>query len=83
MENSKRFIIHIGKVVVGLTFFLSLIVIVFFTVGFFYQDMSAEYIKQNGLFFLVMTTVVLMLAFPTWKWKKEILKDVGMFMIPF
>ena len=78
----KKILVWLGKQTVGLAFFLSTIGVVFFIAGFFFQGMTEEYVQQNGLFFGILVLISIGLAFPVWKWRKEILRDAWIFLIP-
>lgn len=83
MNRLLKFFRHAGKVFVGLTFLLSVIVAILFIVGFFLQDMSMEYLEKNSLIIVILVFVGAVSAFPSWKWKKEIWEDTILLIFPF
>lgn len=72
-----------GKIFVGLVFFLSSILVISFCIGFFYQGMTIEYIEKNGLFIFICTLVAIVFAIPAWKWRKETAEALIFLTLPF
>lgn len=83
MNRLLKFFIHVGKVFVGLVFLLSVVVSILFIVGFFLQGMPMEYLEKNGLMMAMSVFIGVLLAFPSWKWKKEIWEDIASLFFPF
>jgi uncharacterized membrane protein YoaK (UPF0700 family) len=82
MKSVKNALIYFSKVVVGFVFSISLLGLIAFVVGFFYQEMSVEYLERNSIPLMALTLSVLFLAYPTWKWRK-VAFDAFSFMLPF
>jgi uncharacterized membrane protein len=69
---------YLGKIAIGFVAFTSILVSVFFMIGFLINDLqtSMGVFKNYRVFFVIQILITVLSSIPAWRWRKEIWKDV-------